>query len=85
MSTTQTRERIHRIVDRLPDDELPEIERFLAEREAATDPFLHALAMAPPDDEPLTPEEEAAIQEGWDALKRGEVVSDADLRRAIGL
>jgi hypothetical protein len=81
----QTRERIHQLVDELPDRELPAVERFLEERRAGDDPVLRALANAPEDDEELTPEEEAAIQEGLDAIERGEVVSSAELRRSLGL
>jgi hypothetical protein len=53
--------------------------------DAATDPFLRALADAPKDGEPLSPEDEAAIQEGLDAIERREVISQDDLRRALGV
>lgn len=81
----QTRDRIHGLVDKLPDRELPAVEQFLEDLHTAGDPFLHAIAHAPEDDEPLTPEEEAAIQEGRDAIVRGDVVSTADLRHSLGL
>jgi hypothetical protein len=82
---TPVRERIHRLVDQLPEAELPAVESLLVERRAATDPFLQALANAPEDDEPLTDEDDAAIQEGLDAIARGDVISDAELRRRLGL
>jgi alkylhydroperoxidase family enzyme len=36
-------------------------------------------------DEPETEEERAAVAEAWDAIRRGDVVSDEDLRRQLGL
>jgi len=80
----QPRERIHQLVDDLPEQELPAVERFLRQREDG-DPVLRALANAPDDDEELTPEEDAAVQEGLDAIERGDVVSSAELRRSLGL
>jgi hypothetical protein len=76
---TPVRDRIHRLVDQLPESTLPEVESLLADRRAATDPVLRALANAPTDPEPLTEEDAAAVQEGFDAIARGEVVSDAEL------
>lgn len=80
----QTRERIHQIIDSLPDSELPEIEDFLAQRRTADDPFLRALANAPEDDEPLTPEDIAAIEEGLADLAAGRVISNDELWRRLG-
>jgi hypothetical protein len=45
------------------------------------DPLPTAFLTAPEDDEPVTPEELAAIEEGEDALARGEVVSWQDYKR----
>ncbi len=42
-------------------------------------PLPQILAEAPEDDEPLTPEEIAAIQEGLDDLERGDLISDEEL------
>jgi hypothetical protein len=69
-----TREPIHQLIDELPENELATIELLIAERRATDDPFLHALANAPADDEPLTQDEREAIQEGMDAIARGDVV-----------
>ncbi len=49
------------------------------------DPILQALAAAPADDEPLTPEDEAALAEAYEALRRGDVVAGAEVRRRLGL
>ncbi len=68
MSTS--REAVHRLVDELPDTLLPEIERYLAA--LRDDPVLRAFMEAPEDDEPLTPEEIAAIEEGKAEIARRE-------------
>lgn len=81
----QTRDRLHALIDDLAEGELPAVERFLTERGASDDPFLRARATAPEDDEPVTPEEEAAIQEGLDAIARGDVMTQTDVRRSLGL
>ena len=49
------------------------------------DPVLQALKNAPLDDEPVTEEERLAIAEAREAIKRGEVMSTAELRRALGI
>ncbi len=88
----QTRDRLHRLIDELPEAELPEVERLLAGRrghdalrralaKAPDDPLLRALANAPEDDEPLTQEDEAAIREVMEAIERGDVISQAEVRR----
>ena len=85
----QSRDRLHRLIDELPEAELPEVERFLAERgddplrrtltKAPDDPLLRALANAPEDDEPLTPEDEAAIEEARRSVAAGRVIADDEL------
>ena len=80
----QTRDRLHRLIDELPEAELPEVERFLAER-GAGDPVLRALTHAPAVEEPLTPEDEAAIREGMQAIEHGDVLSQTEVRRELGL
>jgi hypothetical protein len=77
---------LYRLVDSLPTREVPAARRYLEYlRDMGSDPFLRALASAPVDDEAETPEEAAAVQEGRDAIARGDVVSDEELRRELGL
>ena len=61
-----TKERVHRLVDTLPEEELETAERVLEGLAALalSDPVARALALAPDDDEPVTEEEAAAIEEG---------------------
>ena len=81
----RTRDRLHRLIDDLPEDELAAVEEVLTRRRQADDPFLRALANAPAESEPLSPEDEADIDEGWEAIRRGELVSNDELRRKLGL
>jgi hypothetical protein len=53
--------------------------------EPPEDPVLRALAEAPEDDEPETPEERAAVAEARRAGRRGDVLTHAQLRRKLGL
>ena len=56
-----TKEGLHRLIDALPDDALVEAERMLMSLRAG-DAVLRAFMEAPGDDEPLTPEDIAAIE-----------------------
>ena len=77
-----TRAELHEILDNLPDERLDEARRRLAE--LVDDPVLRALMLAPIDDEPLTDEERAKIDEGKAAYRRGEWISDDELARRLG-
>lgn len=81
------KERLHQLVEDLPEGRATlAAERALTHlRELAGDPVLQALMNAPLDDEPETDEERAAIEEGLADLERGDVVSDEELRRELGL
>lgn len=55
-----TREDIHRLVQRLPDEDVVAVFEFVVSR---TDPVLRAFLDAPEVDEPLTDEEISSIEE----------------------
>ena len=79
-----TRRQLHRLVDELPESEIGTAQRVLEALTALRhDPFLHMLADAPEDDEPLTAEEEALIEEGRQQLQRGEGRSLEEVRREL--
>ena len=81
-----TKETLHRLVDKLPESEVPAAERYLEYLSVArSDPCLQALMNAPIDDESETEDERAAVAEARAALRRGDVVSDEQLRRDLGL
>ena len=75
-----TRQRLHALLDELPDDRLDEAEAAIA---ALTAPY-RPLAEAPEDDEPLTEEDLAAIPRGREAYRRGEAISDDVVTRELG-
>ena len=64
---TMTKAHIHELVDRLPENELPAIERVLE------DPLLRALLSAPDDDEPLSAEEISGILAGKRDAQEGRI------------
>lgn len=75
-----TKDQIHHLVDQIADDDLPAAARYLQQLRDAGDPLLHALANAPEDDEPETPEEAAAVAEAKAEIARGEFVMLDDIR-----
>ena len=76
---------LHRLVDELPEDELPAAKRFLQYLYDMTDPVLRALIESPEDDEPEIDEERAAVAEGYEDLAAGRVVSFEDVKREFGV
>ena len=66
------RDALHRLVDELPDEVLPEAERYLAS--LRDDPVLRAFMGATEGGEPLTAEEIAGLEEGEAELARGETI-----------
>ena len=79
-----TRDELHAIVDQLPDDGLAEARRLLMPL-AAPDPALRAARLAPIDDEPLTDEDREAIAVAEAGYRRGEWVSNEEMKRKLGL
>jgi hypothetical protein len=81
-----TKKHLHRLVEGLPESELEAAERYLSYlRLTGSSPLLRALIEAPDDDEPVRPEEVAAIEEALAESARGEVVADSELQREFGL
>jgi hypothetical protein len=66
-----TRERLHEILDALPENRLVDAEAAL---EPLMDPVLRAFLNAPEDDEPTTDEDLAALDEARAESERGEAV-----------
>jgi hypothetical protein len=74
----KARERLYRLVDRIPDGEVHTAERFLEYLTSVDDPLVRALLSAPEDDESLSESDNVALEEGRRALAEGDVVSDED-------
>ena len=79
------KERLHALVEGLPEGEAEAAVKFLEFlRQDAPDPVVRALRDAPFDDEPLTPEDLAALEEAERDLQEGCVVPDEDVRHLKG-
>ena len=91
-----TKADLHRLIDDLPESEQEIAFRILkclndekrsgmakAMVEELEDPFLCALAEAPIDDEPETPEEAEAVREGEEAIARGDILSWDEVKRRL--
>jgi predicted transcriptional regulator len=81
---TATRRTLHHLVDVLPESE---IERATLVVRALVDAALpyRPLDQAPPDDEPETEEERAAVAEALAEADRGELIPQEELERQLGL
>lgn len=74
---------LHRLVDQLPKPILDTAARILEVLRDTGDPIRLAAASAPTEDEPITPEEEAAVEEARRDIDRGDVLSDAEFWAAV--
>ena len=81
------RDRLHGLVDRLPERELGTAERVLAGLSALSlaDPVTAVLAAAPEDDEPVTDREAELIGEGARDLQSGRAWTAGEVRARFGL
>ena len=78
-----TKERLHRFVDDLSEEEAAAT--LLVVERRHHDELLQALADAPLDEEPSSPEEDRSAREATAAYKRGEAVGADALKRDLGL
>ncbi len=79
------KERLHRLIDRIPEREVHAAERYLEYLTEHGDPFMRALLNAPESDEPLSEDDQEALEEGRAALAAGDVVTDEELRAELGI
>jgi hypothetical protein len=76
------KEQLLQRVQRLSETEAAETLQLMDQR---TDSLSRLLDNAPEDDEPSTPEEEALVQEAFDAIARGETITLDELRAELEL
>lgn len=76
------REQAHLLLDVLPDEKLVAVRSLL---EVMIEPLSRSLAMAPVEEEDLTPETAAALDFARASLARGEGVSHEEVLREFGL
>ena len=78
------RERLRALVDNLPEEEVRAVLRFAEYlRNPEEDPVIKALREAPPDDEPITPEDLAALEEAEEDARQGRLVPHEEIRRRV--
>ena len=73
---------LHHLVDALPESEEAAARRFL---EYLCDrPTEYTAENAPFDDEPLTPEDIAALDEAQESVRAGRLIPDEELWKSLG-
>jgi hypothetical protein len=78
------REKLHQLVDELPEEELDAA--LLAIESRADDPLIRRLENVATEDEEISAEEEAAVQEARDELRAGApLVSHDEIKREFGV
>lgn len=83
--TALPKKRLHDLVDRLPEDHIEPVERYLTSLCNQDDPVIAAAQTAPLDDEEITDEDREDIAEGQQDIAAGRFISDDQLRRKLGL
>jgi hypothetical protein len=78
----QERREAHALLDAVPADKLAAVRSVL---EAMTEPLARSLALAPVEDEELTPETIAALEEARRSLDRGEGIPHEEIMREFGI
>ena len=83
VETNMIREEMHTLLDHIPDTDVSAAREYLR---SLVDPVELALLNAPPDDEPLSEHERAAIEEAQRRSQRGEpVITHEEILREFGL
>jgi hypothetical protein len=78
------KDRLHELIEELPESSVPAAGRYLESlRQASDDPVLLAFMEAPEDDEPLTPEDIAAIEEANAEIERGELIPWEEIKARL--
>jgi hypothetical protein len=76
------KQQAHELIDRLPPAQLSAVVGLL---EAMLDPVSLAIANAPIDDEPLTPEEEKALDQSREWLKHNQGIPHEQVLAELGI
>jgi hypothetical protein len=77
------RDILHDLIDQIPEEELVAAKRFL--EYLAVSPAYRAALSAPPDDEPVTEADAAAIAQARGEVLAGKVISHDEILREFGL
>ncbi|HEX9731793.1 MAG TPA: hypothetical protein VGG06_07360 [Thermoanaerobaculia bacterium] len=79
------REALHRLVDSLPERDLPTAARVLEALSSTADPVLRSLESAPLDDEPDDDDLDGGLTEARREALEGTLVAHEDVKREFGL
>ena len=82
MPTTDPKEHAHELIERLPPTQVAAVVGLL---EAMLDPVARAVAHAPIDDEPLTAEEERAVEEAREWRKQNKGIPHEQVLAELGI
>ena len=85
MSALPKRETVRRLVELVPDQDLDTVAKMLRGLVAEEDPVRAAFRNAPLDDEEVTQEDIAALEESRKAVAKGDVYSHEEVMRSLGL
>jgi len=78
----QQRQQAHSLLDALPEEKLSAVRGLL---DVLVEPLSRSLALAPTEEEELTPEAAASLDRARASLARGEGVSHEEVLREFGL
>lgn len=76
-----TKEALYRLIDELPENTLPAIERYLAS--VRDDPMIRVLLAAQEEDEPTSPEEDASAREARRRYRRGDFITAEEAKSRL--
>jgi hypothetical protein len=79
------KEALHRLIDDLPEQDVPVAVRVLEALRATSDPVLRALLSAPLDDEPDTDDMDGGLSEARREAAEGKGISHDEVKRELGL
>ena len=79
------RQNLKELIDDLPDRDLYAVKRYIQFLNYVDAPVAMSMAEAPPDDEPLTDDEIAALSEGKEDVKAGRLIPHEEIMREFGL
>ena len=79
------KEELHGLIDELAERDLYTAKHFLAYLRNIRDPMMQKLVESAYDDEPLTDEDIAALDEAYEDLKAGRVFTMEEVQRELGL
>jgi hypothetical protein len=82
MNLNQERQEAHALLDMLPSAKLNAVRTLL---EVMVEPLPRSLALAPVEDDEITPETSAALERARSSVARGEGVAHEEILREFGL